>query len=374
MILGLLLSSWLASWLAAAASAHEVRPAVADVSVSDDRVSMTLRLAVEPLIVGMSLEGLEDTNDSPLAGLHDRLRAAPPDAVEAALREAWPRLAGDFVLMAGEVRLAPEIAALSVPEVGDVDLPRDSVLTIAAPLPPDGSAVRVGWDARLGALVVRQADEGATYAAYLTGGDLSEPLPRSGVAEESAAETFWHFVIQGFEHIVPKGLDHILFVLGLFLYSPRLRPLLWQVSAFTLAHTATLALATLEIVTVSPAIVEPLIAASIAYVALENVFHRGERTIGWLRIAIVFGFGLLHGLGFASVLGELGLDPGRLILGLIAFNIGVEIGQLAVIAAAFLAVGIWARDRGWYHDAVTVPASLAIAAVGAWWAVERTFL
>lgn len=370
MALGALLSSW----LAAAALAHEVRPAVADVTVSQEQVEMRLRLALEPLVVGMDLAGLSDTNDSPLAAEHDALRAAPPDEVEAALREAWPGLAPDFVLIAGETPLSAEIASVEIPEVGDVELPRESVLTLGATLPPDDSAVRAGWADRLGPLVVRQAGEGATYAVYLTDGALSDPMPRLGAAEEAPLTAFGRYLVLGFEHIVPLGLDHILFVLGLFFYAARLRPLLWQVTAFTLAHTATLALATLGIVSVAPEIVEPLIAASIVYVAVENVFHRGERRIGPLRVAIVFGFGLLHGLGFASVLGEIGLEPARLILGLVAFNIGVELGQLAVIAAAFLAVGLWFRAKAWYQSAIAAPASLAIAAVGGWWVVERTLL
>jgi hypothetical protein len=367
--LAALLSSWLGT-----ASAHELRPAVADVGVTETQVEMVLRLAVEPLIVGMNMSGLADTNDSPLAADHDALRAASPAEVEAALREVWPRLAPDFSFIAGDTVLTPEIGSVTVPEVGDVAVPRDTVLRVVATLPPDGTAVRVGWSAWLGPLVVRQIGEGATYTAYLTDGALSDALPRGGQASEAALTAFARYIVIGFEHIVPKGLDHILFVLGLFFYSARFRPLLWQISSFTLAHTVTLALATLHIVSVPPSVVEPLIAASIVYVAVENLMHRGERSIGAVRIAVVFCFGLLHGLGFASVLGEIGLDPGRLIAGLVAFNVGVELGQLAVIAAAFVAVGIWFRAKPWYRAAIAVPASVVIAGIGAWWVVERTLL
>ena len=117
--------------------------------------------------------------------------------------------------------------------------------------------------------------------------------------------------------------------------------------------------------------VEPLIAASIVYVAVENII--GGR-IGAFRVAVVFCFGLLHGLGFASVLGDVGLEAGRFVVGLIGFNIGVELGQLAVIAAAFLLVGLPFGKKSWYRMGVTIPVSLAIAAVGAWWTVERVFL
>ena len=150
-----------------------------------------------------------------------------------------------------------------------------------------------------------------------------------------------------------------------------LRPLLLQVTAFTLAHTVTLALASLKIVTVPPEIVEPLIAASIVYVAVENIL--GGR-IGSLRIAVVFCFGLLHGLGFASVLGDVGLQDNRFVIGLIGFNIGVELGQLAVITLAFLLLGLPFGQKAWYRARVTIPASALIALVGAWWTVQRLFL
>lgn len=180
---------------------------------------------------------------------------------------------------------------------------------------------------------------------------------------------FWRYLVQGIEHIVPKGLDHILFVLGLFLLSTRWRPLLWQVSLFTLAHTITLGLAAAGYVAVPPSIIEPLIAFSIAWVAIENLFH--DR-LNALRLIIVFGFGLLHGLGFASVLGELGLPAGQFLISLIGFNVGVEVGQLGVIVAAFLLV-FWARNKPIYRPWIVRPASLGIALVGLYWGFERIF-
>lgn len=171
----------------------------------------------------------------------------------------------------------------------------------------------------------------------------------------------------GFTHILPKGLDHILFVLGLFLLSSHWRPLLWQITAFTVAHTVTLGLSIMEVVSLPSRIVESLIALSIAYVAIENIFT--DRMRPW-RPALVFGFGLLHGLGFAGVLRELGLPPGEMVPALLSFNVGVEVGQLAVVGLAFAAVG-WARNSPWYRSAIVIPVSGAIAITGLYWTVER---
>jgi len=182
-------------------------------------------------------------------------------------------------------------------------------------------------------------------------------------------EKFALFIRAGIEHIIPKGLDHILFVLGIFFSSLLFRSLLWQVTAFTLAHTITLALSALGFVQIPGSIVEPIIALSIVWIAIENCLFK--QTSKW-RPLIVFGFGLLHGLGFASVLNEYGLPKANFISSLLAFNIGVELGQLMVLLAAALLVW-FIRKKEWYRNRVQIPASLMIALIGLFWFIERVF-
>jgi hydrogenase/urease accessory protein HupE len=176
------------------------------------------------------------------------------------------------------------------------------------------------------------------------------------------------YLALGFTHIVPHGLDHMLFVLGIFLLSGRVRTVLWQVSAFTVAHSITLGLSIYGLISVPPAIVEPLIAVSIVYVAIENLVLTDLKP--W-RIALVFAFGLLHGMGFAGALTELGLPRSEFVTALLTFNVGVEAGQLAVIAAAFVLVGWHWSGRDWYRRRVVVPASALIACTALYWTVER---
>lgn len=194
-----------------------------------------------------------------------------------------------------------------------------------------------------------------------------EEAPAEPTRKNHRIDTISRYLGLGFTHILPRGVDHILFVLGLFLLSARLRPLLWQVTAFTVAHSITLGLALYGIVRMPAMIVEPLIALSIAFVAVENLFTTELKP--W-RPMVVFGFGLVHGLGFASVLTETGLPRTQFATALISFNIGVELGQLSVIALAFAAVGWWARC-GWYRRAIALPASCAIAIVALFWAIQR---
>lgn len=181
---------------------------------------------------------------------------------------------------------------------------------------------------------------------------------------------FWAEIRRGFDHVVPHGLDHILFVLGVFLMTRAWRPLILQISTFTLAHTLTLWLASAGLVTLPGRIVESIIALSICVIALENVFHK--RYTHW-RLLIVFAFGLIHGLGFAGAMSTRIDSTSSLIVGLLGINLGVELGQLAVIAVALVAT-VWISDPDKYRQRVVIPGSLLIAAAGAWWVVQRAFL
>lgn len=177
-------------------------------------------------------------------------------------------------------------------------------------------------------------------------------------------------VKRGFLHVLPLGLDHVLFVLGLFLMSRKWKPLIFQVTTFTLAHTITLWMASAGWVKLPPSVVEPVIAASIVFVAVENLVRRDYSH--W-RLLVVFLFGLIHGLGFAGVMATRLDSTGSLVTGLLGINIGVELGQLAVIAIAFLAT-CWIANQEKYRKYVIVPGSILIALAGVWWVVERTLL
>lgn len=349
--------------------AHEVIPGVADLTLGQEALSWEIRLNLEALVAGINLDGVANTNQTDKSDDYDALRALGPSDLEAAFREAWPDLQSGFFIKVGEDTILPVLKGVDIPEVGNVELPRESQISLSAILPANGADVSVGWAREYGVLIVRQMGVEEGYTGFLSGGMLSPPIPRGGEAQ-SALTTLWTYTVIGFEHILPKGLDHILFVLGLFFLSLQLRPLIIQVTAFTIAHSITLAMGILGIVTVPASIVEPLIALSIVYVAVENIFS--PKMTPWRPVVIIL-FGLLHGLGFASVLAEIGLPQGQFALSLIAFNIGVEIGQLTVIAPAFLAVGLWFGKKDWYRSIIAIPASAAIAAVGAWWSIERVF-
>jgi hypothetical protein len=174
----------------------------------------------------------------------------------------------------------------------------------------------------------------------------------------------------GFTHILPLGLDHILFVLSIFFLSPKLKPVLWQATAFTVAHSITLGLTIYGVISPPSHIIEPLIALSILFVAIENIISQKLRPA---RILVVFAFGLIHGMGFAGVLSELGLPSDQFMNGLISFNVGVELGQITVILAAWLLAGKWFSQKPWYHRRIVIPVSALIGVIALYWTIERTF-
>jgi hypothetical protein len=184
-------------------------------------------------------------------------------------------------------------------------------------------------------------------------------------------DVVWFYGKLGFKHIIPYGADHILFVMGLCLLSTNVKTIFWQATAFTVAHSITLALSMKSIIVAPGSVVEPIIALSIVFVAVENMLLRELKP--W-RILVVFLFGLIHGMGFASALNEIGLPTGKFYTSVIAFNAGVELGQITVIAALFGLVIIPLRNRSWYRRAVVYPLSTIIAFVALYWTVQRIFL
>lgn len=351
--------------------AHELRPAVAEVLVTKSQIKIKLLTTVETLLAGIDLSQVTDTDEAPEVEVYDQLRSLSDFALAQLVKREWTNLEKGM-LIDGADRFV--LQSVKVVEEKNIDLPRETMIEMVAKLTPGTGPVSFGWISKNGGLVVRNGTGDNAYAAFLEDGELSIPFPRMGNIVESVTAVFGRFLVEGFEHIIPKGLDHILFVLGLFLFSLAWRPLLAQVTLFTLAHTVTLGLATLGFFTIPAthmSLVEALIAVSIVYVALENVVRP---KLGWWRLLVVFGFGLLHGLGFASVLGDLGLAEGRFILSLIAFNVGVEFGQLAIIVCAYIIFTLPFGQSDAYRRFIVIPGSLAIALVGLWWTLERLSL
>jgi hypothetical protein len=260
-----------------------------------------------------------------------------------------------------------------------------AVLQLTGTCPSDAPQVALGYRLlfdvdQLHRGLLRLEVDGVSHTSVLA--------PDSGVLNVQAGETsrlaqFGRYLVEGTFHIW-IGFDHVLFLLSLLLpavlvhesgrwtgvrsFRAALTEVLWVVTAFTVAHSITLSIAALQIVELPSRLVESAIAASVVLAAANNLWPMVERR-RWL---VAFGFGLIHGFGFASVLTELGLPRDALVLSLLGFNVGVEVGQL-VIVACFLPVAYLMRDTPLYRRGVFVGGSVLTLIVALVWLVERVF-
>lgn len=177
-----------------------------------------------------------------------------------------------------------------------------------------------------------------------------------------------HYLSLGFTHVLPLGWDHILFILSLFFFSAKLKTVILQCSVFTVAHSISLGLAAAGIVVASPDYVEPLITFSILFTAVENLLSTRANPF---RLMVIFGFGLIHGLGFATALSETGIPEDAFLSSLFSFNLGVELGQVTVILLAYILIGKWFSDKTWYRERIIFPISCCIGCIALYWTLER---
>ena len=356
--------------------ADVVKPALVEINVDSERlVVVEVRASIEALLTGINAQ-YKNTKDAPNADEYDELRKMSASE----LQQAFEPFKQDFLqavfIEAENKKLPLSIESVDIPPTGYTKVPRISIIRLTAQLPESAENLRWYYPEKFGdnAVRVKQVDKDSeqwhwSQWQWLRNDEVSESFSLTEiVATQSFFDVVASYIVIGFEHIVPKGLDHILFILGLFLLSVHWRPLLWQVTMFTVAHTITLALAMNNIVELPSNVVEPLIALSIAYVGIENIM---ARQLHKSRLVLVFLFGLLHGLGFASVLNDFGMPADDFATALISFNIGVEFGQIAVIVIAFMLFSFWFKDKVRYRKFIIIPGSVLISIVGLYWFLER---
>ena len=353
--------------LASNAQSHEVNPAIADILQKKDGVQLEIRLNIEALLSGIDLSNVSNTDEAKQSAKYDFYRGRSEIDLKSDFSKIWPSLETKIKIKQDNELVALKLKNIIVEGQENFDYPRFSTIVFVASVDPY-RPFSFQWSKTYGDIVLRGPGNENGFTQYLQAGIESSNITIDEQPEYKFSKVFFEYIPVGFTHIIPKGLDHILFVVGIFFLSTKLSALFWQITFFTLAHSVTLAMASLGIVKISPSIVEPLIAASIVYVAVENFY---SKTLNLRRSIIVFCFGLLHGLGFASVLVEFGLPVQQFVPALVGFNIGVELGQISIVLILFGLIGYWFNTKNWYRKLITLPISSVVGLIGLYWFFER---
>ena len=354
--------------------AHELRPAIANLNIYEEdnitNANLSIQLNLEAIIAGIETKH-SNTKESEKFGEYQDLREMNPAILLNQFNSKIKNFDNKINLTSYNSNLNLILISVVIPEVGNTDVIRDTIVTFDIQNIKE-ERFKFSWDKNLGSIILRinSIYNKPLYTELIEDGKKSKWFSIKNKTEVELFQNIKEYTLLGFKHIIPRGLDHILFVLALFLLSPKLRPLVLQVSIFTLAHTITLFLGALKIISIPAIIIEPIIALSICFIAIENLFTENiKRT----RSYIIFIFGLLHGLGFAGVLNEIGVSTNLFISSLISFNLGVELGQISVIILSYTLIVLLFQKKSWYRNRITKPISMIIASTGFYWFIERLF-
>ena len=351
-----------------------MRPAIANLNifVKDNIVNanLSIQLNLEAIIVGIDPKH-SNTEKSEKSKEYQDLRKMNPTLLLHEFKSKIKNFDNKINLKSHNRNLNITLVNINIPEVGNINIVRDTLVNFDIQK-NDGENLQFSWRENLGSVILRinSVTNEPLYTELIEEGSRSKIFSTNTKTEVGFLQNIKKYTQLGFKHIIPKGLDHILFVLALFLLSPKLKSLVIQISIFTLAHTITLFLGVLNVITIPEAIVEPIIALSICFIAIENLFTKNIKTA---RPYVVFFFGLLHGLGFAGVLNEIGISSDLFVLSLISFNVGVELGQISVIILSYLFIALLFQKKPWYRGGITRPISVIIAFIGFYWFVQRLF-
>ena len=352
---------------------HEIKPSIADFSINESSLTFEIRLNAELILSGIDASDIQNTDNSNLSFKYDDLRKLPNNDLKENIMSNWDNISQNiYIKLDGDVQ---ELNLLSIEIINqrNYEVTRDTIISFHIPLDKKNTSFSFSMSKKFGSIILREQNLNKKvdqlYTNYLNSGDASDLINLNHTVALTKINSFIKYLFLGIEHIIPKGLDHMLFIIGLFLFSNLIRPLLLQVTMFTIAHTITLVIASLSLITVNASIVEPLIALSIVYIGVENIFKKYSNTK--IRYYVIFLFGLLHGLGFALVLKDVGLDYSNLLINLVSFNIGVEIAQIFILFLLFLTIGLFFSKKKYYKIIFQIPLSLFISLIAIYWFVER---
>ena len=351
--------------------ADALKPALVEVTFFEDkRMEVAFQVSLEAILANISTES-KDTTNSVNGEYYDQLRVLKPEVLFERFVNFENEYLSSLTLFVNGKAIAPQRKSHSVDIVGYAKRPRNSQLVYETVLVQEPNSLHWKYNESYGDSAFRYRffqKDAYTWKPWiwLTKDKDTGVIDLSDERIYSSFDRFVEFLSIGFDHVVPLGLDHILFIVGMAMASISVLGLIGLVSSFTLAHTVTIGLGMYGVIVVNPAVIEPLIALSIAYIALENLLtkqHLKRKTI------VVFFFGLLHGLGFAEMLKSFSMTKDNFLITLLGFNIGVEIAQICIILAVVAILFVLRKIK--FSRLAVVVTSVAIGLTGLYWTYER---
>ena len=351
--------------------AHEIKPAVVEFNKIENHISIVLTFNAEAFLANIDASVHKETKNSSNSKIYDELRLLSEEILKERVFKSKDQITNSIFIKTSEKTLNLKVVEIDVLEEKDIEKVRFTKIYFKTDNQIIETPITFSAKKIFGPLIFKNfsnidTDTQKPQSQWIKPGNQTNQIE---IIKEKT--NFPNLLISGIWngilHIIPYGFDHILFVLGLFFFSYKLKPLLIQVTTFTIAHSITLILGGLGYVTISPVIVEAIIAASIIWIGVENLFRK---SMNISRIGVIFCFGLLHGLGFASMFKLIGLEGTDYFLNLLSFNVGIEIGQIITLAPLIILIPLFNR-LSWYRILIAIPASIIIALFGADMFIDR---
>ncbi len=352
---------------------HEIKPSIADFTYDQNYLNFKIRLNAELILSNIDASIVSNTDSSSLSEIYDEFRMLSKQDIEQIFQNSWSEVSSNIDIKINNETKKITLIKTEVEDIKNFEISRDTHVYFRVLLDKNSEKFTFRWIKNYGPIILRENNnkklEDELVTEYLQSGIESSQFSFKENNFSKKFNSFAKFFILGIQHIIPKGLDHILFVFGLFLFSSSLKKLISQITIFTIAHSITLIFVSLSLMRINPQIVEPIIALSIVYIGLENIFKKYVKE--YLRYVVILFFGLLHGLGFALVLSDIGYRSTDLFINLVSFNIGIEVAQISIVLVLYLLIALnFAKNKN-YRILFQVPSSLLISSIGLYWFFER---
>ena len=352
---------------------HEIKPSIADFTYDENFLNIKIRLNAELILSNIDASKISNTNSSSLSDIYDKLRILNKIELENLFKSSWQEISTNIDIKINNETKKINLINIEVEDIKNFEISRDTHIYLQVLLNNNSEYFTFSWIKKYGPIILRENSnhklEDELFTEYLQSGIESNQFSFNEKNFKNRLNSFIKFFVLGVQHIIPKGLDHILFIFGLFLFSSSLKKLITQITIFTIAHSITLIFVSLSLMKINPQIVEPIIALSIVYVGVENIFKNYVKE--YLRYVVILFFGLLHGLGFALVLSDIGYRSTDLFINLVSFNIGIEVAQISLVLVLYLIIALnFAKSKN-YRIFFQVPSSILISSIGLYWFLER---